>query len=81
MNWYINNNVEPHKIILLIPTQSDFSADIWPMVEPDPPVVLLVSRSLPPAPGEYDRYLNVTENAGRWGEWAFCPANSACSGK
>lgn len=60
--------------------ETDFSVDIWPMSEPDPPVVLLVSRSLPPAPGEYDRYLNVTENAGRWGEWAFCPANSACSG-
>lgn len=69
------------KIFCLIHTQTDFSVDIWPMAKPDPPVVLLVSRSLPPAPAQYDRYLNVTENAGKWVEGGLCPPNSACTGK
>lgn len=47
----------------------------------DVPAVLLDSRSLPPAPAQYDRYLNATENAGTWGEWGFCPPNSDCISK
>lgn len=47
----------------------------------DASAVLLVSRSLPPAPAEYDRYLNATENVGTWGEWGLCPPNSGCTGK
>lgn len=39
----------------------------------DASAVLLVSRSLPPAPAEYDRFLNATENVGTWGEWGLCP--------
>lgn len=69
------------KYFCLIPTQTDFWADIWPMKVTDAPAVLLVSRSLPPAPPQYDRYLNATENAGTWGGWAFCPPNSGCTGK
>nr|XP_034307292.1 uncharacterized protein LOC117682857 isoform X3 [Crassostrea gigas] len=60
--------------------ETDFWTDIWPMKVTDAPAVLLVSRSLPPAPAEYDRYLNATENAGTWGEWGFCPPNSDCTG-
>eukprot|EP00105_Crassostrea_gigas_P035276 XP_019919424.1 PREDICTED: uncharacterized protein LOC109617566 [Crassostrea gigas] len=46
----------------------------------DAHAVLLVSRSLPPAPAEYDRYLNATETVWTWGEWGFCPPNSDCLG-
>nr|XP_034307309.1 uncharacterized protein LOC109617566 isoform X1 [Crassostrea gigas] len=46
----------------------------------DAPAFLLVSRSLPPAPAQYDRYLNATENVGTWGEYGFCPPNSGCTG-
>lgn len=69
------------KYFCLIPTQTDFWVDIWPMKVNDAHAVLLVSRSLPPAPAEYDRYLNATENVGTWGEWGLCPPNSGCTGK
>lgn len=69
------------KLFCFKPTQSDFWVDIWPMKVTDAPAVLMVSRSLSPAPEEYDRYLNVTENAGTWGKWGFCPINSGCIGK
>lgn len=61
--------------------QTDFWADIWPMKEPNPPAVRLVSRSLPPAPAGYDRYLTETEIVGRWGDMGFCVPNSRCRGK
>lgn len=69
------------KYFCLIPTQTNFWADIWPMMEPNHPVVLLVSRSFPSAPVEYDRYLTETEIVGSWGEMGFCVPNSRCRGK
>lgn len=68
------------KYFCLIPTQTDFWVDIWPMKVNDAHAVLLVSRSLPPAPAEYDRYLNATETVWTWGEWGLCPPNSDCLG-
>ncbi|XP_061179424.1 uncharacterized protein LOC133188050 [Saccostrea echinata] len=47
------------------------------MAPADPPVVFLVSRSLPPAPSQYDRYLNVTENVQN-GEFGVCVPNGGC---
>ncbi|XP_061178843.1 uncharacterized protein LOC133187469 [Saccostrea echinata] len=57
--------------------KTGFWTEIWPMSPADPPIVFLVSRSLPPAPSQYDRYLNVTENVQN-GEFSVCVPNGGC---
>ncbi|XP_062591973.1 uncharacterized protein LOC134253467 [Saccostrea cucullata] len=57
--------------------QTGFWTEIWPMAHADPPIVFLVSRSLPPAPAQFDRYLNVTENVQN-GEYGVCVPNGGC---
>ncbi|XP_078340017.1 uncharacterized protein LOC111108147 isoform X2 [Crassostrea virginica] len=66
------------KLTFIDAEETNFWAAIWPLGEPDPPVVLLVSRSLPPAPAEYDRFLNKTEHIGHWGNEGTCVSITEC---
>lgn len=76
-----NNKKNTKILVFKLYLQTDFWADIWPMRESNLPAVRLVSRSLPPAPAGYDRYLTETEIVGRWGDMGFCVPNSRCRGK
>ncbi|XP_048739142.2 uncharacterized protein LOC125653614 isoform X2 [Ostrea edulis] len=59
--------------------KTDFHVDVWPMSPADPPVIYLVSRSLPPAPAKYDRYLNATEYI-KQGDFGVCVPTQGCNG-